>query len=405
MRGARATVCISLSALMLFASQPGYGRAPGLVVEATILLMRHGVRAPLADPPMPAGKAATSWWRWPTAAGELTPHGAEAIRRLGAADRMLVNEPSASTGCARSGSVAVFADGDQRTMETARAWIRGFSPCRHTAVQVSERPSPLFAAIEAHSDAFDAGEATRAVASRIPAGGLSIIDQHNQEILERLDNVLCGATAPGCGVAHTPTGLRNASKGREPVLVGAVADGATAAQVLTLEYLEGVPIAEVGWARVDAADLEYFGGLRTVGYQLIQRAPYIARAFGGPLLKAMLAETGRVSSGRPRLTIFVGHDSNISAVAGLLDLHWKAEGFASDDPPPGGAIGFQRVRDARGRIFVRAIFRSASLQAIRNLSDVDDRDAVSVLPIAGCNPTPKLCPVAVFNKIALRSLR
>jgi len=42
-----------------------------------------------------------------------------------------------------------------------------------------------------------------------------------------------------------------------------------------------------------------------------------------------------------RLIVIVGHDTNITNIAGMLDLFWLIPGYQRDDTPPGGALVFE----------------------------------------------------------------
>jgi 4-phytase/acid phosphatase len=98
--------------------------------------------------------------------------------------------------------------------------------------------------------------------------------------------------------------------------------------------------------------------------------------------------------GGAKLTVFVGHDTNVASLGGLLGLHWQAPGFAADDPTPGGAIELDLLRDGKGRRFVRAFYRSQSLEQIRSLSETaPDR---APLAIGACG---SLCPLDHFMKL------
>ncbi|MBX3594809.1 histidine-type phosphatase [Sphingomonas sp.] len=368
------------------------------VVERAVLLMRHGVRAPLSDPAMPAGTAAATWPAWPVPRAHLTPHGRAAVAALGVADRTAIGLRPAP-GCPDVATVRIVADNDQRTIETGRAWAAGFAPgcdLSPTALPAGE-VDPVFAPVEAMGAGFDTAAARRAVERRLPRGGFATLDARTAPLRARLDTILCGrAGMPNCGVSRRPTALRPVRPGREPALVGAIADGAKAAQILTLEYADGM--AAPGWGRLRSGDVAMLGALRAVAYDVVYRTPYVARAFGGPTLRRMLDGIEGVDA--PRLTVMIGHDSNIAAVAGLLDLHWRVPGFAADDPPPSGAIVMQLIRDRRGHRFVRMIFRSPTLDQIR-AGGALSADGATARPIAipGCAPTPFACPLDRFRRL------
>ncbi|OQW41113.1 MAG: hypothetical protein A4S12_09200 [Proteobacteria bacterium SG_bin5] len=90
-----------------------------------------------------------------------------------------------------------------------------------------------------------------------------------------------------------------------------------------------------------------------------------------------------------------GHDTNVANLGGLLDLHWHVQGFAPDDPSPGGAIVLERLRDARGGRYVRAYYRSQTLEGVRAASEAVVRQP---LPLPGCRArgVAGLCEAKVF---------
>jgi len=60
------------------------------VVERAVLVMRHGIRAPLADE-IPAGtRVSAPWPLWPVTESRVTPHGARALAIVAHADRRLL---------------------------------------------------------------------------------------------------------------------------------------------------------------------------------------------------------------------------------------------------------------------------------------------------------------------------
>lgn len=52
-------------------------RPTAVTVERIVLLMRHGVRPPTKNPPMPTGTAADPWPAWGVPPGYLTDRGAK----------------------------------------------------------------------------------------------------------------------------------------------------------------------------------------------------------------------------------------------------------------------------------------------------------------------------------------
>ena len=141
----------------------------------------------------------------------------------------------------------------------------------------------------------------------------------------------------------------------------------SAAQTLMLEYAEGrKPFA---WGRADAADLELIGSLHAMKGDLLQRPALLGSRGATRLARRMLDAIERADG--PVLTVLVGHDTNIGDLSGLLDFDWQVTGYAADTPPPGGAVGFERLTDRAGTRYVRAFYRSQSLEQMRELTRLD----------------------------------
>lgn len=102
-----------------------------------------------------------------------------------------------------------------------------------------------------------------------------------------------------------------------------------------------------------------------------------------------------LSGAGPKLTVFMGHDTNVTALAAALRVDLTAPGYANDDVPPGGALLFERLRDARtGKRFVRLSYRTQSPRALRTLAGAV---STAVLKVPGCRRT--LCPLDRFSRM------
>ncbi|KQS05025.1 phosphoanhydride phosphohydrolase [Sphingomonas sp. Leaf357] len=377
-------------------------RANGLRVDRVVILMRHGVRPPTKAPPMPAGVAAEPWPTWPVAPGYLTPHGAEALKRLGAADRtrFIADGLLPKAGC-RQNAVRIVADSDQRTIATATVWAAAIAPgCTVDIVhRPQDQPDTLFSPIDEGAVAFDAAQARAAVLADAGTGGIAAHERRLQPVLARLDAILCGPAKEACGLPREPSGLAPTKPDSRPKLAGVLDRASTVAQILLLEYADGKPMAEVGWGRATPGDIARASELHAVEFQLLARPLYVAArnmSGIGALMRRAISDT---RSGAAAVTMVSGHDTNIASFAGLLDLHWRVPGLAADDPSPGGAIILERLVDSAGHRYVRAAYRSQTLDGIRTLTST--RPMYSIMPIKGCFAlrTQGLCSAAAFDAL------
>jgi 4-phytase/acid phosphatase len=370
----------------------------GLIVEHAVFVMRHGVRPPTADPAMPEGIATQPWPAWSVPPGNLTEHGADAIRLIGAGDRAELQEEGLlpRTGCPEPGRVVLASDSGQRTIATGDAWASAFTP---NCVLANEHPpekvrDPLFAAMADKAD-LDSSAAYRAIRAELGPEGIAGLDGRLGEALRTIDHILCGERQTGCGLPDKSSALEEPKPGKAPKVSGALSRGSTAAQILLLEYAEGKPMRDVGWGSASAADIALVGSLHSAGFALDDRTPYIAQRSYHMLRERMAAS---LVDGGPKVTMLVGHDGTVASLGGLLGLHWHVPGFAADDPAPGGALVFETVRDGGGHRFVRAFYRSQTLQQIRDLSP--GKPMWQPLPIGACGATPVLlCPKAMFDRL------
>lgn len=392
-------LALGLAAAPLVAGEPAL--PPGMKIDRIVVLMRHGVRPPTKMPAMPAGIASEEWPRWGVPPGHLTHRGAAAVRIVAAYDRKLWQAGGLlpRRGCL---NIRVIADSDQRTIATAEQYAAALAPgCE---IGIDHRPEgeadPRFSAIDEGAVPFDAAIARQAVLADAGPDGIATEDQRLRPVLARLDAILCGGATAACGVSKQATALAPSAPGKRPKLTGAIDRGSTAAQILLLEYADGKPLAEVGWGRAGPSDVAALSALHAAEFRLLARPRYIARANLG-LLRPVI-EDGLSGSERASVTMISGHDTNVANLGGLLGLHWQVPGLAADDPSPGGAIILERLRDRAGRSYVRALYRSQTLEQIRHLTPLATAHPYAeVLPIVGCEAAgvKGLCTAEMFAGI------
>jgi 4-phytase/acid phosphatase len=376
-----------------------------LRLERVVMLMRHGVRSPTKAQVSPPGTNDRPWPQWPVDYGELTQHGYDAVRLVGAWDRTnwVSRGLLPATGCPATADVAVAASAKSRTQATARAWIEGLAPDCHITVAFPANKSDdvEFHPLDAGVMPIDADQALHAVEATVPAGGMAGVVRADASLFALLNHAMgCepkGAAA-ACDISQMPAGLVR-KEGDRPDVGAPFGIASTISETFLLEYLEGMPMKDVAWGRLDRQQIETLLAFHPTKFLYENRAPYVAARAASPLASHMLKA---VESG-PKLTVLVGHDTNIGDLGGMLDLHWQVPSYPRDDPPPGGAIGFEVLADASGKQFVHAFYRSQTMDQVRNLQPLDAKNPASYgyLAIPGCN---ELCPLADFERIVSAKL-
>jgi 4-phytase/acid phosphatase len=311
------------------------------------------------------------------------------MKLFGAYDRAYLAQAGllSPKGCAEAGRVYIWADTDQRTLETGRALAEGMLP--DCAVEVHALPEgtddPLFSPIKAGVGRPDRALAAAAVSGRIGGKPEALLDAY-RPALETMQQVLLGCK-PGTkcppegktvkqSLLELPASVGPGKSDRLAELRGPLTPASTLAQVFLLEYANGMAGKELGWGRVNESNLRQMMTLHTAYSDLLRRTPQIGRAQASNLLSHMLkameqAVAGKAvpgALGKPgdRVVILVGHDTNLCNVAGMLGLSWLIEGYQRDDTPPGGALVFELWRRrADGEHAVRTYYMAQTLEQMR----------------------------------------
>ena len=391
--------CTSLPTSSASASTKSAPAADAFKLERVVMLMRHGVRPPTKARVVPEGMNDQPWPRWPVDYGQLTPHGYDAVKLLGHWDRSnwAARGLLPTNGCPLAADIEIAASSKPRTQDTARALVEGMVPGCGIAVDFPATPDDdvEFHPLETGAMPIDADEALRAVQALSPPGGMQAEVIAHAEGLALLDQAL-GCTGPraqsGCSLAAMPPAIvRN--EGDRPDVGDPFGIASTVSQTFLLEYLEGMPMSDVAWGRLSRQQIEDLLEFHTLKFYYEGRAPYVAARAASPLASRMLA----AMQDGPKLTVLVGHDTNIADLGGFLDLHWKVPSYPRDDPPPGGALGFEVLADAQGNRFVRAFYRSQTMDQVRELQPLTagNAPAYEYLAIPGC---ADLCPMVEFKE-------
>lgn len=392
-----------------------------LELEQIVLLSRHGVRSPTQPLSELDRLVTTPWARWPVAPGELTPRGANLMRLMGGYYRAIYARRGllSPDGCPDPGTVVAWADVDQRTRATAKSLLGGLFPgcgLREQHQDDLNAPDPLFHPAEAGVCRIDFQRARTAVLGRIGGEFRPILTAYARP-LAAMQAILCPPAAPStndkCGLAAETSQIE--PRGQVAVrLRGPIAIASMAAEIFLLESAEGMAWEQVAWGRVpDEATLRDLFVLHTLQFDLMERTRYIAQRQGSNLLATIAASIQNVQllspATAPRLTLLVGHDTNISNIAGLLGLDWVIAGFQPNQPSPGGALAFEVLRDpVTDDRYVQLAYHAQSLLQMReqNKLSVANPAGSAVITLPGCSRVARgaACPLARFLDIAYKAI-
>ncbi len=389
---------------------------------SAVVVSRHGVRSPISGH-MPLSRiAADPWPAWPVPSGHLTPRGATLATLLGAYYRDYYGALGMfmADHCPRADRLLAWADLDQRTLATANALLDGMFPgCRVAVGSVTDaKVDPLFHPTRAGVCKIDATRARQNVLARA-GGNLASLNQTLGPELDVLQSILrccrpgvCGSAAQSCSLRDVPNELVADDKGHLH-LSGPVSIGSVAAEVFLLEYAEGFPENEVAWGRAATPRaIRRVMPLHVAQFDLMDRTPYLASRQGSALVERVLAilreAAGTDGPRAPALALFVGHDTNLANIGGMLGLSWQLPSYLKNETPPAGALHFELWSNRETKTYaVRVQFVAQTLDQMRNSVAVSRSNPpdVALVKFADCTLDEiGACPWSQFAAIANASI-
>jgi 4-phytase/acid phosphatase len=360
-------------------------------LKMVVILSRHGVRSPTWTQARLDSYSVLPWPKWNVPPGNLTARGHQLLTLFGAYDRASLTQAGLLGGhaCDDATSTYLWADTDQRTLESGQALFEGLFPGCAPSVH-------SLAAGESDSLFHPAAEVVKK--EQADAAFLELdarVKQQNADgspqaarrgkLIADIQHLLLGCgTSTACTPAHLPqtplTGEPTAAargKGDHVVdLQGPLPTASSFAEDLLLEYADGMPMASVGWGKVDESELRKLLALHTDYFDLIHRTPTLAKIEASNMLFHIVRTLQQGAEGKAvsdaigpqgaRMVLIAGHDTNLAGVAELLGLHWRLDG-RDDDTPPGTELAFELWQDARRAYSVRLTVSAQTLTQLRTM--------------------------------------
>ncbi len=376
-------------------------RRPTAQEEKTVRVVavaRHGVRSPTQSAAELAEWSDRPWPEWPVGRGELTPRGGRLIARQWRTLRLewmrlgLLD----SHRCPGPGEIVITADPEQRTRFTALIAATALAPGCDVSVRADAAATRLFHPVRAGDAAVDEGEAAEQVKAALRSLSVGDALAAVQEASGCCAPRLCGRRHGPCTLAEIPARL--VFEDGNVHLHGGAAAASSLVEIFVLEYAQW-PGRNAGWGRVDAARLQTMLPLRNGVFDALNRAPAAARAKDGALLRAV--RSALLHEGPADVVLFVGHDTNIAGLAGLLGLHWDFGEQGRNAVPPGGVLLFSVLEAADGVRRIRASFLGPTLQALH-----DPEPAAAPFSVdAGLLCKGRPCSPEAFSTLAEQALQ
>jgi glucose-1-phosphatase len=381
-------VCSAVAGTSAYAADDDYQ------LEQVLMMSRHNLRAPLADNgSVLAQSSKKAWPKWDVPGGQLTTKGGVLEVYMGRytrewlAQQGLIKEDV----CPTTDEVYAYANSLQRTVATAQFFITGAFPGCDIPVSHQDEMGtmdPVFnPVITDGSEAFN----KQALTAMNGAGEKLAL----KPAFQRLEKIIDYKNAPACeGKKQCDLSSDNQNKfsaenGKEPNVSGPLKVGNSLVDAFTLQYYEGMPLDQVAWGQIKTP--EQWKELSAIknGYQdTLFTSPEVARDVAAPLvdyIRSMLVDEDKASA--PKVTLMVGHDSNIASLLTALDFKPYTLPEQNERTPIGGMIQFQRWHDKKNdRELVKVEYVYQSTEQLRNATplSLDTPPERVTLQMNGC---------------------
>jgi len=341
----------------------------GLQLQQVLMLSRHNLRAPLADNGSVLEQSTRKPWPlWEVPGGHLTVKGGVLEVYMGHYTReWLVQQGLAKKSeCPAPGDVLVYANSLQRTVATAQYFIAGAFPgCDIVVTHQRKMGSmdPTFNPVVVDdSEIFNknALAAMRTVEAKLH---LRSAYQQLEKMIDYKNAAAC-EDKKDCSLSGDVQNKFSADRGKEPGVSGPLKVGNSVVDAFTLQYYQGFPEEQIAWGQIKTP--EQWRELSAIknGYQdVLFTAPLVAREVAAPLLayiRKSMIDQHKINA--PKLTVMVGHDSNVASLLSTLDFKAYDLPEQNEKTPIGGMIVFEHWHDAKNNkdlMRVEYVYQSA----------------------------------------------
>ena len=400
------------------------------VLKQVIIFGRHAARTPV----VPASTLNTfSALPFPTFAvsgqAAITPNGRTNETILGNYFRLWLSQEKLLTGNDNADAAYLYvrADNAPLMVDTAQAFAEGLLPAARTTVNTVPGADPLFDPIDAGVAKLDGNMAIAAVNGRLGGNPQSLATAYAAEFaLARsvlFDYPLATSPAPAApagkiDITAIPITL-TAGNATAPVNPGGLGSFYYAIDPLIMEYVDGMPASDVGWGQLDAAGISQVFRVYDALLDLEFRTPYLAKVqssnLASHIVRTMLQSAtgasmgGTVGTPSDRIVLLTATNTNVTGLAGLLNLDWLVSGYQRDVASLGGALVFELRQSQRtGEFIVRAVYVAQTMDQLRNRTPLTLAAPPAKVPvfIPGCSIDNATfdCPLGTFVRVVQQQI-
>ncbi len=385
----------------------------GYKLEQVLLMSRHNLRAPLANNGSVLEQStAQSWPQWDVPGGQLTTKGGVLEVYMGHYVREWLAEQGLVTSgeCPTPQSVYAYANSLQRTVATAQFFITGAFPGCDIPVHHQEKMGtmdPTFNPVITNDSPEFKQAAVKAMETQRERDKLDDSYQLLEQIVDFKDSPSCKEKQVCDLTAQKDKFSANASE--EPGVSGPLKVGNSLVDAFTLQYYEGFPMDQVAWGKIKTdQQWKVLSQLKNSYQDTLFTSPQVARNVAAPLIKYIQKSLAGNDNKGPKITLLVGHDSNIASLLTALDFNTYQLPDQYERTPIGGKIMFQRWHDVNNnRELMKVEYVYQSSEQLRNAEVLSlEKPPMRVtLQLKGClTDANGFCPWEKFTDVLAQTV-
>lgn len=402
-------IAAAVAGIVLIASNAQAQTVPeGYQLQQVLMMSRHNLRAPLANNGSVLEQSTPNKWpEWDVPGGQLTTKGGVLEVYMGHYMREWLAEQGMvkSEECPPPDTVYAYANSLQRTVATAQFFITGAFPGCDIPVHHQEKMGtmdPTFNPVITDDSAAFSEQAVAAMEKELSKLQLTDSYQLLEKIVNYKDSPACKEKQQ-CSLVDGKNTF-SAKYQQEPGVSGPLKVGNSLVDAFTLQYYEGFPMDQVAWGEIKSDQQWKVLSKLKNGYQdSLFTSPEVARNVAKPLVsyidKALV--TDRTSA--PKITVLVGHDSNIASLLTALDFKPYQLHDQNERTPIGGKIVFQRWHDSKAnRDLMKIEYVYQSAEQLRNADALTLQAPAQrvTLELSGCPIDANgFCPMDKFDSV------
>ncbi|CAH2101733.1 unnamed protein product [Euphydryas editha] len=356
----------------------------GHELTQVVILSRHNIRTPLT---VNLERLSPNVWPiWDQQAGYLTAKGARLEEHMGEyISKWLKKENLLSENCPDENSVYTYANGLQRTRNSAKAFVRGaFRSCNVTVHSInSDKMDPTFHPILRNTSNVLRNVIIKEMQEKLNKLELNQSYRDLEEIIDLENSDLCKKDNV-CSFVNTKDVIYY-EIGEEPNVEGPLAYGNSIVDSFIMSYYEGMPLDKVGWGKITTTKKwESLAKITKENQNIRFNYSILAKEVAKPLINYIKELFDNENA--PKFTLLHGHDSNLNSVMAAIGFKYYVLPDQYEHTPIGGKLILQKWHDKELEIdLLKVNYVYQTVEQLREgIKATDESPLWCEMEISGC---------------------